>query len=157
MRNRERHHVKVSAVARAFVLVALLGPALWDRNTPAIIALLTIGTVWTLSTLADWRQRLPVLVVTTVEAALIGAICGFTIHDTLAVLGALAVPPFTAGLYRGIQGVALAMSAQMSAVVVISGSSRWATRQARRQDQCQPSLRQFLRQRGGHTACHAPA
>lgn len=120
MRIRERHHVKVSAFARAFVFVALLGPALWDRNTPAIIALVTIGTVWTLSTLADWRQRLPVLVVTTVEAAVIGAVCGFTIHDTLAVLGALAVPPFTAGLYRGIQGVALALSAQMSAVVIIS-------------------------------------
>ena len=91
-----------------------------DRNAPAIVALLTIGSVWALSTLADWRQRLPVLVVTTADAALVGAVCGLTIHDTLAVLGALAVPPFTAGLYRGIQGVALALSAQMSAVVIIS-------------------------------------
>src|SRR5690606_9310868 len=114
------HHVKVSAVARAFVLVALFGPALWNQDTAGILALVTIGSVWLLSTLADWRQRLPVLVVTTVDAALVGAVCGFTINDTLGVLGALAVPPFTAGLYRGIQGVALALSAQMSAVVVIS-------------------------------------
>ncbi len=120
MRIRERHHVKVSAVARVFVLVALLAPALWRQDTPAIVALVTIGSVWTLSTLADWRQRLPVLLVTTVEAALVGAVCGFTLHSTLGVLGALAVAPFTAGLYRGIQGVALALSAQMSAVVVIS-------------------------------------
>ena len=58
------------------------------------------------------------MVVITVEAALVGAVCGFTIHSTLAVLGALAVPPFTAGLYRGIQGVALALSAQLTAIVV---------------------------------------
>lgn len=120
MRVRERHHVKVSAVARGFVLVALLGPALWNQDGEAIVALVTIGAVWFLSTMADWRQSLPVLVVTTVDAALVGAVCGFTINDTLGVLGALAVPPFTAGLYRGIQGVALALSAQMSAVVLIS-------------------------------------
>lgn len=120
MRIRERHHVKVSAVARAFVLVALFGPALWNQDKAGIIALVTIGSVWMLSTLADWRQRLPVLVVTTVDAAVVGAVCGFTINETLGVLGALAVPPFTAGLYRGIQGVALALSAQMSAVVIVS-------------------------------------
>ncbi|WP_372733348.1 sensor histidine kinase [Nocardioides sp.] len=112
--------MKVSAVARAFVLVALLGPALWSRDTPATIAIITIGAIWMLSTLADWRQRLPVLAVATAEAALVGAVCGFTIHSTLGVLGALAVAPFTAGLYRGIQGVSLALSAQMSAVVVIA-------------------------------------
>src|SRR4029453_18101266 len=65
-------------------------------------------------------QRLPVLVVMTVEAAMIGAVCGFTIHSTLPVLGALAVPPFTPGLYRSLQGVALALFAQLSAVVIIS-------------------------------------
>ncbi len=120
MRARERHHVKVSAVARALVLVALLGPALWHQDTAGILALVTIGAVWALATIADWGQRLPVLVVSTVEAAMVGAICGFALDSTLGVLGALAVPPFTAGLYRGIQGVALALSAQMSAVVIIS-------------------------------------
>ena len=119
MRIRERHHVKVSAVARAFVLVALLGPALWHQDTRGAHRAghhrLRSGRC---RTLADWRQRLPVLVVITVEAALVGAVCGFTIHATLGVLGALAVPPFTAGLYRGIQGVALALSAQLTAVVV---------------------------------------
>ena len=58
------------------------------------------------------------MVVITVEAAMVGAICGFTIHSSLAVLGALAVPPFTAGLYRSLQGVALALSAQLTAIVV---------------------------------------
>jgi signal transduction histidine kinase len=120
LRIRERHHAKVGAVARAFVMVALLGPALWRQDAAAILALLTISGVWTLSTLADWRQRLPVLVVTTAEAAMVGVVCGFTINSTLGVLGALAVPPFTAGLYRGIQGVALALSAQMTALVVAS-------------------------------------
>ena len=120
MRIRERHHVKVSAVARAFVLASLFGPALWNQDTAGLIALVTIGAVWSLSTLADWRQRLPVSLVTTVEAVVVGAVCAFTLSDTLGVLGALAVPPFTAGLYRGIQGVALALSAQMSALVVVA-------------------------------------
>ena len=120
MRIRDRQHVRLSAAARAFVLVALLGPVLWSRDTAALIALITIGVVWTLSTIADWRQRLPVMVVVVVEAALVGAVCGFTIHTSLAVLGALAVPPFTAGLYRSLQGVALALSAQLTTVVVIS-------------------------------------
>jgi signal transduction histidine kinase len=120
MRVRERQHVRLAAAARAFVLVALLGPVLWTQDTPGLIALVTIGAVWALTTLADWRQRLPVMLVITVEAAMVGAICGFTIHSSLAVLGALAVPPFTAGLYRSLQGVALALSAQLTAIVVIS-------------------------------------
>src|SRR5690349_21899784 len=120
MRVRERQHVRLAAAARAFVLVALLGPVLWSQDTPALIALMLIGAVWALSTLADWRQRLPVMLVITVEAAMVGAICGFTIHSSLAVLGALAVPPFTAGLYRSLQGVAVALSAQLTAVVVVS-------------------------------------
>jgi signal transduction histidine kinase len=120
MRVRERQHVRLAAAARAFVLVALLGPVLWTQDTPGLVALMTIGAVWVLSTLADWRQRLPVMLVITVEAAMVGAICGFTIHGSLAVLGALAVPPFTAGLYRSLQGVALGLSAQLTAIVVVS-------------------------------------
>src|SRR3954463_10681133 len=120
MRVRERQHVRLAAAARAFVLVALLGPVLWTQDTPGLVALMTIGAVWVLSTLADWRQRLPVMLVITVEAAMIGAICGFTIHSSLAVLGALAVPPFTAGLYRSLQGVALALSSQLTAVVLVA-------------------------------------
>src|SRR3954447_7181475 len=120
MRLRERQHVRLAAAARAFVLIALLGPVLWSQDTAALISLIGIGGIWALTTLADWRQRLPVMLVITVEAALIGAVCGFTIQSSLAVLGALAVPPFTAGLYRSLQGVALALSAQLTAVVVIS-------------------------------------
>ena len=131
MRVRERQHVRLAAAARAFVLVALLGPVLWTQDTPGLVALMTIGAVWVLSTLADWRQRLPVMLVITVEAAMIGAICGFSIHGSLAMLGALAVPPFTAGLYRSLQGVALGLSAQLTAIVVISfvSSDRLTTQQ----------------------------
>src|SRR3954468_1403632 len=120
MRLRERQHVRLAAAARAFVLIALLGPVLWSQDTAALISLIGIGGIWALTTLADWRQRLPGMLVSTREPAAIGAVCGFTIHHSLAVLGALAVPPFTAGLYRSLQGVSLALSAQLTAVVVIS-------------------------------------
>ena len=36
MRVRERQHVRLSAAARAFVLVALLGPVLWSQDTAAL-------------------------------------------------------------------------------------------------------------------------
>lgn len=120
MRVRERQHVRLAAAARAFVLVALLAPVLWQRDAWGLGAIVVIGCIWSLSTLADWRQRLPVLVLVTVEATVVGAVCGFVVHETLAVLGALAVAPFTAGLYRSLQGVALALSAELTAVVVIA-------------------------------------
>src|SRR4051794_9894073 len=114
MRVRERQHVRLSAAARAFVLIALLGPVLWTQDTPGLVALMAIGAVWALATLADWRQRLPVMLVITVEAAMVGAICGFTIHSSLAVLGAAGVPPFTAGLFRLLQGRALGVVSQVA-------------------------------------------
>src|SRR3954463_4517672 len=120
MRVRERQHVRLGAAARAFVLVALLGPVLWAQDAAALVALLVIGCVWGLTTLADWRQRLPVMLVIAMESAVVGAICGFTLESSLAVLGALAVAPFTAGLYRSLQGVAVALAAQLTAIVAVS-------------------------------------
>ena len=93
---------------------------LWAQDTAALVALIAIGGVWALSTLADWRQRLPVMVVITVEAALVGAVCGFAIHSSLAVLGALAVPPVhRRPLPRRCRASRSALSAQLTAVVVV--------------------------------------
>ena len=78
-------------------------PACWRRTSTRCSALIAIGVVWTLATLADWRQRLPVMVVITVEAAADRRGLRLHAHSTLAVLGALAVPPFTAGLYRSLR------------------------------------------------------
>ncbi|WP_205474697.1 sensor histidine kinase [Nocardioides sp. SYSU D00038] len=116
----DRQHLRLGAAARGFVLVALLAPVLWSRDTPALLALLTIGLVWVLATLADLREERSVVLLTVLEAGVVGAICGFALHDSMAVLGALSVPPFVAGLYRGLPGVAYALSAQLVALVLVA-------------------------------------
>lgn len=116
----ERQHIRLSGAARGFVLVALFVPVLWSRDTAALLALLVIGAIWVLSTVADTRPSFATALAATAEAAAVGAVCGFILHDSLAVLGALAVAPFTAGVYRGLQGVILVLSAQLAAVVLVA-------------------------------------
>lgn len=114
----DRLHIRVAGVARAFVLVALVIPVLWSRDTPALIALLTIGGVWVAATVADLRPWLPVALVTAVEGLLVGLVCGAALDSSLAVLGALTVPPFVAGIFRGLWGVTTALCAEMATLVV---------------------------------------
>lgn len=113
----ERLHLRVAGVARASVLVALLIPILWSRDTPALIAVVTIGAVWTLATFLDLRPWVPVSVLTAGEGLLVGAVCGAALDSSLAVLGALTIPPFVAGLYRGLWGVAVALCAELTTLV----------------------------------------
>ena len=92
----------VALAARAFVLVALLGPAVWTQDDrPCSRSRSASSGRWPRSAgpRRSWCSR-------PVDAALVGAVCGLT-ATSIAVLGALAVPPFTAGLYRGVR-VALA-------------------------------------------------
>ena len=119
MTARERHHARLSALARGFVLVALVAPVLWSRDTPALAALAAVAVIWALAQLTQTRRWLPAAGASALEAGLLGAVCGFSIHTSLAVLGALAVAPFTAGLRSGWRGVALALSAELAALVAI--------------------------------------
>src|SRR5262249_19704076 len=54
------------------------------------------------------------------DGALVGSVAGLSSPSTTAILAALAVPPFTAGLSRGIRGVALSLSAELTTYVAIS-------------------------------------
>lgn len=119
MSSRDRQYVRLSAAARGFVLLALVAPVLWSRDSPALIGLGAIGLIWILAQLAQGRLHAPPLGSGVVEAWLVGAVCGFSIHTSLAVLGALAVPPFTAGLRSGWRGVAFSLSAQVAAIVLV--------------------------------------
>ena len=58
--------------------------------------------------------------VSTVEAALVGAVCGLTLEAAPAVLGALAVPPFIAEPAPRHRGMALALSAELVSLVTIA-------------------------------------
>ncbi len=92
---------------------------LWSRDDTGLLALLTIGIVWSAAVAAD-RLGLNSVVASTVEAALVGAVCGLTLEAAPAVLGALAVPPFVASLRRGPRGMALALSAELTTLVAVA-------------------------------------
>ena len=110
---------RLTAAARIFVLVAIGAPVLWERDIGAVVALGAIAGVWLLAQAASWRPSYGAMP-WTLEAALVGAVCAFTIDSTLSVLAALAMSPFVAGLHRGLTGVAQSVSAQLTALVVIA-------------------------------------
>jgi|LULE01.1.fsa_nt_gb signal transduction histidine kinase len=109
---------RIAAAARGFVLLALGGPILWNQDVSSVIALAALGTGWLLALsleLRTTRLRVPLVVV---EATFVGLVVA-TELESQAVLGALAVPPFVAGLWRGLRGVLLALSAELVTVVVV--------------------------------------
>ncbi|WP_435743989.1 sensor histidine kinase [Nocardioides sp. SYSU DS0663] len=111
---------RLTLAARGFVLLALLVPVVVTRDVTLLLALLAIGSTWAVVQLAEFRPSVSTFVATTFDAVVVGLACGLTSQDVLVILAALAVPPFTAGLHRGIHGVVLAMSAQLVTFVGVS-------------------------------------
>jgi hypothetical protein len=101
--------------ARIFGLVSLSVPVLLSRQDTALLSLLTIAIVWAGATAAE-QLGVPNSVVSTVEAALVGVVCGLTVEGTPGVLVTLAVPPFIAGLRQGARGVGWALATQLLAI-----------------------------------------
>jgi signal transduction histidine kinase len=114
-----RQHTWLAIGARTFALLSLVMPLLLGRNQLLLLALLATGAVWAAVTAGE-LLGLPATLLLVLDSALIGSIAGLSSHSTTAILGAMAVPPFTAGLSRGIRGVALALSAELTAYVMIS-------------------------------------
>ena len=112
-------HWRLAVGARIFGLLILCGPAVVARDDDALLALLSIGVVWTTATSFE-RLGLNTALVSTVEAAVIGTVCALSLHTYAPVLGALAVTPFTAGLRDGPRSVALALSAELTTLVPIA-------------------------------------
>lgn len=110
---------RLAVGSRVFGLVVLAAPVLWSRDTTAALALLAVGVIWLAATAAE-RLRVAVILAVTIEAALIGTVCALSLDSSLAVLGSLAVPPFTASLRRGPRGMLLALSAELFALVLLS-------------------------------------
>jgi signal transduction histidine kinase len=110
---------RLAVGARIFAFVVLSVPLLWSGDDTGLLALLTIGIVWSAAVTAD-RLGLTPVVASTVEGAVIGAVCGLTLEATPAVLGALAVPPFVASLRWGPRGMALTLSAELVSLVAIA-------------------------------------
>jgi signal transduction histidine kinase len=93
-------------------------PLILKNNQLLLLALLAIGAIWAAVTAGE-LLGLPLTMMLVLDAALIGSVAGLSSHSTTTILGAIAVPPFTAGLSRGARGVALALSAELASYVVV--------------------------------------
>jgi signal transduction histidine kinase len=112
--------LRLGAAVRVCALVALLAPALWTRDEAALFALLAIGAMWGLGEISEMQPSLPVALTTILEPLCVGVICGFALHTSTAMLGALAVGPLTAGLRAGASGALTAFAAEMAGTVIVA-------------------------------------
>ncbi len=113
-----RQHTWLAVGARTFALLSLVMPLILKNNQLLLLALLATGAVWAAVTAAE-LLALPGALLLILDALLVGTIAGLSSHSTTAILGALAVPPFTAGLSRGARGVALSLSGELTSYVVV--------------------------------------
>lgn len=117
MARRHWHSIRLAAAARVLALLTLLPLALWTQDGVATAALLLIGAVWAVGEAAELK-RFPSWTVTVLEPLAVGVVCGITLHSSTAVLGALVVGPFTAGLRRALPGSVTAFSVGLGATLV---------------------------------------
>lgn len=114
-----RQLLGLTAGARLLILVAMGAPILWTHDLSALLALAVVSVVWFVGQIGSESPRLSRWIDPTVEAALIGVVCGIAVHSSLAILAALSLAPFLGGLRRSVLGVILATSAQLVGVVLI--------------------------------------
>jgi signal transduction histidine kinase len=104
--------------ARSFALLSLVMPLILRHNRLLLLALLALFAVWAAVTAGE-LLAIPATLILVLDSALVGSVAGLCSHSTVAILGAMAVPPFTAGLSRGLRGVALSISAELTSYVVV--------------------------------------
>ncbi|MGI8524300.1 MAG: histidine kinase [Nocardioides sp.] len=113
----DRQAAWLAVGARCFALIVIAVPILLAHERTLLLALLTVTSVW-LAAMAGERLNVPVMMLLVLESASIGAAAGLSAHRMLAVLGAMAVPPFVAGLKRGGRGVAVSLAAELAVFVL---------------------------------------
>src|SRR3954447_21834286 len=114
-----RQRIWLAVGARTFALLTLAMPLLLSQNNLLLMALLAIGAIWAAITAGELLE-IPGTLLLVLDSALIGSVAGLSSHSTTAILGAMAVPPFTSGLSRGTRGVALSLSAELTAYVLLA-------------------------------------
>lgn len=110
-------NLAVVAAARLFALLAIGAPALWFRDSEALLSLAALTVLWTYQavtiTRRDWELTLPA----TVEAAVVGVICALGMEYSLGILAALAVPPLYATALIGVRTMVRAVAFELVSVV----------------------------------------
>ena len=107
MSARTRQDLRLCGGARVLGLLALVVPVLWSDQRTTLLGLVAVGVVSLLAHLAQARRLARPAVLVATEAAAVGVVCGLVLPSSVAMLGALAVPAFTAGLRLASRGVVL--------------------------------------------------
>ena len=113
---RSRQLFWVTAATRVVVLVGVLVPVLWRRDTDAVIAVAALAAVWAVAQVGTGRPTVATLPAVAGEAVATGIVAAVGLQTQPAVLGALLVAPFVGGLYRGVVGVGVALVAEVGAL-----------------------------------------
>lgn len=107
----------VVAAARLFALLAIGAPALWYRDSLALLALLGLAGLWLYQVATTTRRDLELTLSPTVEAAAVGVICAIGMQASPAILAALVVPPLYATAVVGLRTMVRTVVYQLVSVV----------------------------------------
>jgi signal transduction histidine kinase len=113
----EYHRMAVGARVLAMLILGI--PTVVYGDSASLVTLAVLGTIWTLSTIAERLNWVSLLIVL-VESAVVGGLAAFSLGSGLMLLPALAVPPFTAGLRRGVRGMGIALSVEVVVLLLVS-------------------------------------
>ncbi len=119
MNRSTRQYAFLAATTRASAFVALFVAAVLATEDSGVLAVLAIGAIWLCASATDRLRVAPRLAIGA-EAALVGAACALASDGAPQVLAALAFPPFTAGLRRGVQGALVSLSAELMAFALVT-------------------------------------
>lgn len=113
-----RQRLFVALAARSFGFLALLGPAAWARDDVGVLAIAAVGVIWAIALIVEAVPRPLVLTTELVAAALVGIVCGLAAGTSTTALGALAISPLTAGVFRGARAALGTLAVSTAALVV---------------------------------------
>ncbi len=113
----EYHRMAVGARVLAMLILGI--PVLVYGTTESLLSLGALGATWLVVTLLE-RTRLPGWLLSPAEATLIALFVSLSLGHGASLLAALAVPPFTAGIRRGVRGMALALSLELVVLVLMT-------------------------------------
>lgn len=107
------------ATARLFAVLAIAAPALWFRDSNALLGMLAIAVLWLYQSVTALRRELQLTLSPSVEAGAVGVICALGMHYSSAILAAFVVPPLYATLAGGTRTMYRVSAIQAVAVVSI--------------------------------------
>ena len=113
----EYHRLAVGARVLAMLILGI--PVLVYGTLESVLALAALGVTWLLATVLE-RTRYAGWLLNPIEAGVVALIAALSLGHGATLLAALAVPPFTAGLRRGVRGTAVALSIELVLLVVLT-------------------------------------